>query len=103
MGILLLISILLLAPVPSWAEPSAVTVSMVSANSIDKELPFVVLTGGAWQPEYRAEYVKIHIFPDSETVLSGFEVESCRASLRRFSVYVNYDEALLYEIGRAHV
>ena len=99
MGILLLISILLLAPVPSWAEPSAVTVSMVSANSIDKELPFVVLTGGAWQPEYRAEYVKIHIFPDSETVLSGFEVESCRASLRRFSVYVNYDEALLYVGG----
>src|SRR5437667_3548096 len=99
MGILLLVSILLLVPAPSWAEPPTVTVSMVSANSIDKELPFVVLTGGVWQPEDRAEYVKIHIFPDSETVLSGFEVVSCRAPLARFIVYVNYDEALLYAGG----
>src|SRR5437016_246571 len=100
MGIVLLISILLLAPVPSWAEPPAVTVSMVSANSIDKELPFLVLNGGAWRPELGAEYVKIHIFPDNETVLSGFEVESCRTPLTRFTVYINYDEALLYAGGK---
>ena len=83
------------AALPAWAESKSVTVSMVSANSIDKELPFVVLTGGAWRPEPGAEYVKIHVFPDGEPVLSGIEVESCRTALEKLHVYVNYDEAVL--------
>src|SRR2546425_1522671 len=102
MRTILAISILIFLPISALAATQSMEVSMVSANSIDKDLPFKVLMGGKWRPEPGAEYVKIHIFPDKETVLSGFEVESCEGPLKAFDVYVNFDEVILYRDMQVH-
>lgn len=80
----------------SFAESTSqntLSVSLVVATSVDKNLPFGVLVGQTWEPEKDAEFVKVHIHSDTLFKLGKIEVESCSNPFTSLiELYVNADE-----------
>ena len=72
-----------------------VSISMVTATSMQNGLPFLALTGSKWMPETNAEFVKFHIYLDEAIQLSKVEVNSCGEAFNsKIDMYINFDEMI---------
>lgn len=74
------------------AAPKAASISMVSSNAIDGELPFSVFSATGWHARATAEYVKVHLYLDDELLVSRVELASCGDPLAgKPTVFTNFD------------
>jgi hypothetical protein len=72
-----------------------VSISMVTATSMQNGLPFLALDDTKWMPESNAEFVKFHIYLDEAAQLSKVEVKSCGdAFTSKIDMYINFDEMI---------
>jgi len=72
-----------------------VSISMVTATSMQNGLPFLALNGSKWMPETNAEFVKFHIYLDEAIQLSKVEVNSCGETFNsKIDMYINFDEMI---------
>lgn len=87
-----LASALLLVMLPVWpAEATTVSTSMVTATSMQADLPFRIFDG-PWRADPGARFVKVHVYPDEPFRLTRLEVESCdRPFAADIGLYVNFD------------
>ena len=69
--------------------------SMVGGNSLNDSLPANALIGKTYRAAPGAQYVKIHLFPDTPFLgLSKIEIDHCTAVSRKkwAFAYINFDE-----------
>ncbi|HRG48801.1 MAG TPA: hypothetical protein PLX69_20380 [Leptospiraceae bacterium] len=80
-----------------------ISISMVTATSMQNGLPFLALNDSKWMPEANAEFVKFHVYLDEAVQLSKVEVNSCGDDFKsRIDMYINFDEMIqtMKEEGR---
>ncbi|MDH5656284.1 MAG: hypothetical protein OEZ34_10270 [Spirochaetia bacterium] len=66
--------------------------SMVSGSAMESDLPFEVYRGNEWRPDPRAQYVKLHTYPDTPILTDRIEVELCSEINSPIYMYINFDE-----------
>jgi hypothetical protein len=72
-----------------------ISISMVTATSMQNGLPFLALNDSKWMPEANAEFVKFHVYLDEAVQLSKVEVNSCGDDFKsRIDMYINFDEMI---------
>lgn len=72
-----------------------VSISMVTATSMQNGLPFLALNDSKWMPEANAEFVKLHVYLDEAVQLSKVEVNSCADDFKsQIDMYINFDEMI---------
>ena len=72
-----------------------ISISMVTATSMQNGLPFLALNDSKWMPEANAEFVKFHVYLDEAVQLSKVEVNSCGENFKsRIDMYINFDEMI---------
>ncbi|HNN81517.1 MAG TPA: hypothetical protein PKL30_21700, partial [Leptospiraceae bacterium] len=72
-----------------------VSISMVTATSMQNGLPFLALNDSKWMPEANAEFVKLHVYLDEAVQLSKVEVNSCSDDFKsQIDMYINFDEMI---------
>jgi hypothetical protein len=81
------------APIEEGPE---LPLSMMTATSIKGELPFVLFTGGKFQPDPAAEFVKVHMHLDRPSQVTRVEVDSCSTFRSHVLFYFNFDERLAW-------
>lgn len=79
-------------PQGAFAKNPNLNLSLVTATSIQDRLPFEIFTKGHWKPESDAKYVKLHLYFDTEFLLSKIELLSCGENFQEdIGAYINFD------------
>lgn len=78
------------------APSNPIKVSMVASNSVGKTSPFEVFSADStpWEPNPTDQFVKLHVYLDEPTSITGFEIKPCpqMTSHTTITYYLNFDE-----------
>ena len=78
------------------ARSADVSVSMMYSNATSGAQPYVLFEGKEWRAHERARFVKLHIYFDQPTLMTGFDLVPCKPdpALSELSFFINFDELM---------
>ncbi len=93
---ILLLAGVILSPMAAWSNQEGWPwIAMCTATSIKKGLPMNVYSGGVWESEDGAKFVKLHTHLAQGVVISKIVVESAGATwTSNGTAFINFDDVI---------
>ncbi|MBI2335394.1 MAG: hypothetical protein HYU97_01345 [Deltaproteobacteria bacterium] len=89
----LLTVLFIIVPLTNSHAENKISMSLVASNGIDQELPLQIFQGKPWHANPKAQYVKVHLYPDESFPFKKIEVIPCNGEWNdSIVVYRNFDE-----------